>query len=78
MRNQGQSLQPSNPSACWSHMCLPSASLPACLLPPPPPAVLQFATVMMAISGEAFLAAGRHVTDLLLRNMLDAFANTIW
>jgi hypothetical protein len=40
--------------------------------------VLQFATVMMAISGEAFLAAGRHVTDLLLRNMLDAFANTIW
>lgn len=33
---------------------------------------------MMAISGEAFLAAGRHVSDLLLRNLLNAFASTIW
>ena len=33
---------------------------------------------MMAITGEAFVAAGRHVTDLLLRNLLNAFASTIW
>lgn len=33
---------------------------------------------MMAITGEAFLAAGRHVTDLLLRHFLNAFASTIW
>ena len=38
----------------------------------------KFATVMAAMSGEAFLAAGRHVTDLLSRNLLDAFATTIW
>lgn len=38
----------------------------------------KFATVMMAITGEAFLAAGRHVTDLLLRHFLNAFASTIW
>lgn len=35
----------------------------------------KFATVMMAISGEAFLTAGRRVTDLLMRNFLDAFVS---
>lgn len=38
----------------------------------------KFATVMMAISGEAFMDAGRCVTDLLARNLLNAFASTIW
>lgn len=33
---------------------------------------------MMAISGEAFMDAGRCVTDLLARNLLNAFASTIW
>lgn len=40
--------------------------------------MLQFATVMMAITGEAFMDAGRRVTDLLARNLLNAFASTIW
>lgn len=44
----------------------------------PLPLRSKFATVMMAITGEAFLAAGRHVTDLLLRHFLNAFASTIW
>ncbi|KFM24131.1 CTL-like protein [Auxenochlorella protothecoides] len=38
----------------------------------------KFATVFMAITGDAFFAAGRRVTDLLARNLLDAFASTIW
>lgn len=38
----------------------------------------KFATVFMAITGDAFFAAGRRVTDLLARNMLEAFASTIW
>lgn len=38
----------------------------------------RFATVFAAISGEALLTAGRHVTDLLARNFLDAFASTAW
>lgn len=38
----------------------------------------KFATVMAAISGEGLLDAGRRVTDLLARNMLTAFATTIW
>lgn len=38
----------------------------------------KFATVMMAITGEAFMDAGRRVTDLLARNLLNAFASTIW
>ncbi|KAK2077961.1 hypothetical protein QBZ16_003829 [Prototheca wickerhamii] len=37
-----------------------------------------FATVFMAITGDAFLTAGRRVTDLLVRNLLDTFASTIW
>lgn len=32
----------------------------------------------MAITGDAFLTAGRRVTDLLVRNLLDTFASTIW
>lgn len=32
----------------------------------------------MAITGDAFLAAGRSVTDLLARNFLNAFASTAW
>ena len=49
-------------------------------LPTPhlPPAHSKFATVMMAITGEAFLAAGRRVTDLLVRHFLNAFASTVW
>lgn len=39
---------------------------------------MQFATVFMAITGDAFFAAGRRVTNLLARNLLDAFASTIW
>eukprot|EP00887_Chlorella_sp_A99_P002136 scaffold21.g2136.t1 len=38
----------------------------------------KFATVFMAITGEAFFSAGRKVTDLLLRNFLNTFASTIW
>lgn len=38
----------------------------------------KFATVLMAVTGEAFMDAGRHVTDLLLRNLLNAFASTVW
>lgn len=38
----------------------------------------KFATVLAAISGEALLPAGRRVTNLLARNMLEAFATTIW
>jgi hypothetical protein len=38
----------------------------------------KFATVMAAISGEGLLPAGRRVTDLLARNLLNAFATTIW
>lgn len=38
----------------------------------------KFATVFAAITGEALLTAGRTVTDLLARNLLDAFATTIW
>lgn len=38
----------------------------------------KFATVMAAITGEGLFAAGRNVTDLLVRNLLDAFASTVW
>lgn len=38
----------------------------------------KFATVFAAVSGEALLPAGRQVTELLTRNLLDAFATTIW
>ena len=38
----------------------------------------KFATVMASISGEGLLDAGRRVTDLLRRNLLDAFATAIW
>jgi hypothetical protein len=38
----------------------------------------KFATVMAAITGEGLIAAGRNVTDLLVRNLLDAFASTVW
>lgn len=38
----------------------------------------KFATVMASISGESLLNAGRRVTDILSRNLLDAFATTIW
>ena len=36
----------------------------------------KFATVRAAITGEAFLAAGRSATDLLKRNFLKAYA--VW
>lgn len=36
----------------------------------------KFATVMMAITGESFLDAGRGVTDLLVRNFLKAYG--VW
>jgi hypothetical protein len=35
--------------------------------------VTKFATVRAAITGEAFLEAGRNVTDLLMRNFLKAY-----
>ena len=38
----------------------------------------KFATVFAAITGDAFLEAGRRVTDLLARNFLNAFASTVW
>ena len=38
----------------------------------------KFATVFAAISGDALLTAGRRVTDLLMRSMLQAFATTVW
>lgn len=36
----------------------------------------KFATIWAAIKGDAFLAAGRAVTDLLTRNLLDSLR--IW
>ncbi|KAH7622267.1 putative CTL-like protein [Nannochloris sp. 'desiccata'] len=38
----------------------------------------KFATVFAAISGDDLLTAGRRVTDLLMRSMLEAFATTVW
>lgn len=38
----------------------------------------KFAVVMASISGLALVPAGRKVTDLLARNLLDAFATTVW
>lgn len=73
-------------SAGVPYICQPAATrrvlpeltlcgIPVCV---PAAAGLQFATVLMAITGEAFMDAGRHVTDLLLRNLLNAFASTVW
>ena len=49
----------------------------------PPPLQLveyltKFATVFLAITGDAFFTAGRKVTDLLVRNLLNTFASTVW
>ncbi|CAG9465204.1 unnamed protein product [Pedinophyceae sp. YPF-701] len=38
--------------------------------------ITKYATVYAAISGDAFLQAGRDIIDLLKRNVLDAF--TVW
>lgn len=38
----------------------------------------KFATVMCAITGQGLVDAGRKVTDLLVRNFLDAWASTVW
>ena len=38
----------------------------------------KFATVFSAISGDGLVTAGKRVTDLLMRSMLEAFATTIW
>ena len=39
--------------------------------------VTKFATVRAAITGEAFLEAGRNVTDLLMRNFLKAYGGVL-